>query len=60
VLEVEMTVDDPTYYTKPWTVTLHQPLILDSELIDYFCLENEKDFVHMKEVVPGQVQVGNN
>jgi hypothetical protein len=59
-LEVEMTVEDPTYYTKPWTVTLHQPLIIDSELIDYFCLENEKDFVHMKEVVPGQVQVGNN
>jgi hypothetical protein len=47
-LEVEMTIDDPTFYTAPWTVTVRQPLILDSELIDYYCLENEKDWVHMK------------
>ena len=31
----------------PWTVTIDQPLVLDSELLDYYCLENEKDFVHM-------------
>jgi len=24
-----------------------QPLALDSELMDYYCLENEKDFAHM-------------
>jgi hypothetical protein len=24
-------------------------LILDSELLDYYCLENEKDAVHMKK-----------
>jgi hypothetical protein len=24
-----------------------QPLVLDSELLDYYCLENEKDFIHM-------------
>jgi hypothetical protein len=28
-------------------VTLKQPLVLDSELLDYYCLENEKDWVHM-------------
>jgi len=43
LLEVEMTFDDPMYYTAPWTVTIKQPLVLDSELIDYYCLENEKD-----------------
>jgi len=48
-LEIEITVDDPKAYTAPWTVTLTEPLILDSELIDYYCLENEKDFVHMKK-----------
>jgi len=47
-LEVEMTIDDPTFYTEPWTVTLHQPLVLDSELLDYYCLENEKSWVHMR------------
>jgi hypothetical protein len=46
-LEVEMTVDDPKAYTAPWTVKLSQPLTLDSELLDYYCLENEKDFAHM-------------
>jgi hypothetical protein len=47
-LEVEITIDDPTSYTAPWTVKLNQPLVLDSELLDYYCLENEKDYVHMK------------
>lgn len=46
-LEVEITVDDPKAYTAPWTVKLTEPLVLDSELLDYYCLENEKDFTHM-------------
>jgi hypothetical protein len=46
-LEVEMTIHDPKSYTAPWTVKLTQPLVLDSELLDYYCLENEKDLVHM-------------
>ena len=47
-LEVEITIDDPKTYTAPWTVKLNQPLVLDSELLDYYCLENEKSWVHMK------------
>ena len=46
-LEIEMTIDDAASYTAPWTVTLNQPLVLDSELLDYYCLENEKDLIHM-------------
>jgi hypothetical protein len=46
-LEIEITVDDSKAYTAPWTVKLMQPLVLDSELLDYYCLENERDFVHM-------------
>jgi len=46
-LEVQMTIDDPTFYTAPWTVTLRQPLVLHSELLDYYCLENEKSLAHM-------------
>ena len=48
-LEVEMTIDDPKSYTAPWTVTIRQPLVLDSELLDYYCLENEKSWQHMKK-----------
>ncbi len=51
-LEVEITIDDPKAYTAPWTVTVTQPLILDSELIDYYCLENERDSEHMGQQTP--------
>jgi hypothetical protein len=47
-LEVEMTIEDPKFYTAPWTVTIRQPLVLDSELLDYYCLENEKSWQHMR------------
>jgi hypothetical protein len=45
-LEISITVDDPKAYTKPWTTTLKQYLLPDSELIDYICNENEKDINH--------------
>jgi hypothetical protein len=41
-LEVKVTVDDPKAYTKLWTVTLRQRIVVDTELIDEICLENEK------------------
>ena len=47
-LEVEVTIDDPKAYTKPWTVTLKQRLAVDTELVDEVCLENEKSAQRMK------------
>ena len=41
-LQIRVTVDDPKAYTKPWTVTLHQRIVVDAELIDEVCLENEQ------------------
>jgi hypothetical protein len=46
-LEIEVTVDDPKAYTRPWTVSMPQTIVLDTELIDEFCLENEKSSQHM-------------
>jgi hypothetical protein len=46
-LETEITIDDPKAYTKPWTVTLTHVLIPDTELLEYYCLENEKDVTHL-------------
>jgi hypothetical protein len=40
-------VDDPVAYTRPWSVTLQQRLVVDSELIDEICLENERFVEHM-------------
>jgi hypothetical protein len=46
-LEIELTVDDPKAYTKPWTIQLSQSIILNTELLDYICAENEKDSTHL-------------
>jgi hypothetical protein len=45
-LEIGVTVDDPKAYTAPWTVTLNQFIVLNTELIDYHCVENERDVKH--------------
>jgi len=47
-LEITVTVDDPKAYTKPWTVTLKQRIVVDAELIDEVCLENEQFVQRMK------------
>src|SRR5688572_8894049 len=41
-LEIEVTVDDPKAYTKPWSVTLRQQFAGDVELIDEICAEGER------------------
>jgi hypothetical protein len=41
-LEIEITVDDPRAYTKPWTVKFNQRIIVDSEMIEFICSENQK------------------
>ncbi len=47
-LEIQVSVDDPKAYTKPWTVTLKQRIVVDTGLIDEICLENEQSLKHMK------------
>jgi hypothetical protein len=46
-LEIEITLDDPKAYTAPWTVKLNQFLVLNTELLEYFCQENERDQTHL-------------
>jgi hypothetical protein len=47
-IEIQVTVDDPKAYTKTLTVMIKERLIVDTELIDEICLENEKDLNHLK------------
>jgi hypothetical protein len=42
-LIIDVTVDDPNAYLRPWTVTLDQQFAADTELLDYRCMDNEKD-----------------
>jgi hypothetical protein len=46
-LEIEVTVDDPKAFTKPWTVKLNQRLMPDTELIEFVCLENNRSLQHL-------------
>jgi len=48
-LEIEVSVDDPKMYSRPWTVTVKQTAVLDTEMLDLICLENEKDVEHLKK-----------
>lgn len=46
-LQIEVTIDDPKAYTRPWTVTVYQRLLLDTDLIEFICLENDKAGPHL-------------
>jgi hypothetical protein len=46
-MDIQITIDDPKAYTKPWTAELHPELIPDTELIEFVCEENERDLRHL-------------
>ena len=46
-MDIEVTIDDPKAYTKPWKVNLSWSLQPDIELIESICEENNKDPQHM-------------
>ena len=45
-LDLEITIDDPKAYTKPWTVKQVANLQPDTELLEYICEENNRDVGH--------------
>ena len=54
-LVIDLSVDDPKAYTKPWSVTLKEDVVVDTEMIEAICAENEKDVQHM-DAVPQQAR----
>jgi hypothetical protein len=46
-MDVQITIDDPKAYTKPWTAEIHPELIPDTELMEFVCNENERDVRHL-------------
>jgi hypothetical protein len=46
-LDVQLTIDDPKTYTRPFTILLKQRLLPDTDLLESFCAENEKDAAHL-------------
>ena len=41
-MQIDITVDDPKAYTEPWTVRFNQNIMVDEELIEFVCLENQR------------------
>ena len=51
-LDLQITIDDPKMYLKPVTVKVTELLVPDSDVLESFCNENEKDRAHLRE--PGK------
>jgi hypothetical protein len=47
-MHVQITIDDPKTYTRSWTATIDMAAVLDTELLDAACWENEKDVEHLR------------
>ncbi len=41
-LQIDITIDDPKAYTRPFTVRVNQKIMLNTNLIEFICLENEQ------------------
>jgi len=46
-LQIDVTIDDPKAYTKPFTVRVEQRIMPDAELIEFICNENDTSPKHM-------------
>ncbi len=51
-LQYEATIDDKEMYTKPWTTKFFVKFRPGWDLLEYVCLENNKDLVHIGTSVP--------
>jgi len=45
--DLEVTLEDPKYYTRPFTLKTQLNLIPDSDVLEFVCGENEKDRAHL-------------
>ncbi len=46
-MDIQITIDDPKAYTKPWTVTEEARLATGTELMEFICQENNRDLEHL-------------
>ena len=45
-LDLTITVTDPVVFTKPITFSVVEELLPDTDLLEHYCVENEKDDAH--------------
>jgi hypothetical protein len=51
-MDIEVTIDDPKTYTRPWVVVQSLDFQADNELIEYICNENNKYFSLVPNAAP--------
>ncbi len=47
-MDLEITFDDPKYYTRPFGFKTALNLLPDDDVLEYVCNENEKDMAHVR------------
>jgi hypothetical protein len=47
-MQIDITIDDPKAYTRPFTVRVNQRLLVDQEMIEFICNENERSTEHIE------------
>ena len=51
-MSIEVLIDDPKTYTRPWTVTEQLTLMPDTEILEYMCTENNRYFRLVPDAAP--------
>ena len=41
-MEIDVKIEDPKIYTRPWTVRVNQQIMIDTDLLEFVCLENQR------------------
>ena len=49
LLQVDVTIDDPKTFDKPFTVRVFRNLMVDQEMIEFICNENEQSTDHLEK-----------
>ncbi|HXH25631.1 MAG TPA: hypothetical protein VNI78_10300 [Vicinamibacterales bacterium] len=47
-MQIDVTIDDPKAYTRPFTVRVNHRLLVDQDMIEFICNENERSTEHIE------------
>ena len=43
LMQIEISVNDPKAYTKPWSATIEMAVQVDTQMLEEICIDNEQD-----------------
>jgi hypothetical protein len=45
-MQIDITIDDASAYSEPFTVRVEHKIMVDTDLIEFVCIENEQSSDH--------------